>query len=414
MIRLRIRARRDTPFTGRFDWAVQDERGAVLDSGSSTLERAAVRGDCELVLAADLVRLERIDTPSFRARKHPAALRFLVEEYVASDPEQLHVAAETGHRSDGALAVAIVDRPWFSQLLAGLERTGIVPRCAFPELLLPAPLPRTWTTVLDGTTSFVRLPGPEAFVLDEARAGEPPAALRLALESARAAQRIPERILVRTARGIALPDIERWTAELGIRVEPGDPWNWANERNKPEIDLLQGEFAPRAAIGKRLRRLRRSAVLAAALAVLYVGGVVLDWVAKASERRRLIAEMNAIYRETFGEGVPIVDAPLQMRRALDDLRRQAGHATPSDFLALLATVAERLPDPHEQRVETMTYENGVLSLVVRLRDPAQREAFSQRLLREGAAAAETRLSVEPRGPGNDGLVVIKAQAAYQR
>jgi general secretion pathway protein L len=412
MTRTRIRVTRDTPVTGRFEWAVRGDRAAVLAAGTCALDKPAVSGECELVLAADLVLLERVARPSARVRRHGSALRFLVEEALASDPEQVHVAAEASPAGD-ELAVAIIDRRWFAELLARLGHAGIFPVRAYPESLLVAPLPGAWTVVLTGAGGFARTCGVEGFALDESSPGEPPAALKLALDRARAGACAPDRIVVRAAAELAAPQLERWSARLEARVEPGAPWHWSTEGHEPEIDLLQGEFAPRAAAASLARRLRRSAALAAALAVLYCGGVALDWAAKAAERRRLIAEMSAIHREALGESTPIVDAPLQMSRALADLRRRAGQSAPDDFLTLLAAVAAQLPDPPLQRLESIAYENGMLTVVLRAPDPAQAEALAERL-RGGAAASGLQVRVEPGAAKGGGLLTLSARPAQYR
>ena len=73
---------------------------------------------------------------------------------------------------------------------------------------------------------------------------------------------------------------------------------------------------------------------------------------------------------------------LQMRRALADLRKQAGHIAPGDFLALLGAAAAGLLDPARYRVESLSYENAVLTVTLR---PAagQQVAASLEALRTG-------------------------------
>lgn len=412
MTTCRIRVTRETLDTGRFDWAVRDESGAVAASGQSGLENPAVSGECELILASDLVLLAQVAPPNARVRRHGQALRYLVEEAVVSDPDQVHVAVETT-ASGEAVTVAVVDRRSFAELLARFERAGILPVRAYPEPLLVKAMAATWTVVLNGEDRFARTAAAYGFVLDEVAPEEPPAALRLALDRVRGSALAPERIVVRTGTGLAPPPLERWSSQLGVDVRAGDPWHWSAENHEPEIDLLQGEFAPRAAATGLRRRLRRSAMLASALALLYCAGVAFDWAAKASERRRLMAEMSAIHRETFGEGTPIVDAPLQMSRVLADLRRRAGQPAPDDFLVLLAAVAEGLPEPLAHRVETIAYEKGVLTVSLRLRDRAHSETLVERLRRSVAPVNGPRLQIDAAASG-DGSVLTLAVRPERR
>jgi type II secretory pathway component PulL len=108
-------------------------------------------------------------------------------------------------------------------------------------------------------------------------------------------------------------------------------------------------------------------------------GIAADWALKSAERDRLQTEMGALYRESFGEGAVLVDPPLQMSRALAELRAAAGQGSASDFVALLNAVAEYLPEAGAQRVEAIDYENGRLSLSLRAREPSQAGALATQL-----------------------------------
>jgi general secretion pathway protein L len=236
---------------------------------------------------------------------------------------------------------------------------------AYPESLLPALMPRTWTLVWGGSEGFVRTGKYEALVLDVAEPNSVPTALRLALDNARAAGGSPQAIVVRSVMQAAPPDVDAWAAALGVPVEEGPAWHWASAQPRPDFELLQGEFAARGAAGSWSQRLRRPALLAAVLLALNSAALALDWGAKVRERNALREEMSAVYRETFGAGATVIDAPLQMRRALEDLRKQAGHSGPGDFVALLGAAAEILPGFAGSRLESVAYENAALTVTLR-------------------------------------------------
>jgi general secretion pathway protein L len=265
------------------------------------------------------------------------------------------------------------------QALGRLERAGIEPVGAYPETLSPPLEPGAWIVVCSGEETFVRVGELEGFALDSAGDGEPPVALSLALEAARAAGTAPQRLVLRAAQGAGLPDAARWTETLGVPVESGAPWRWAQARPRPRLELLQGEFAARGTGGAWRESLRRPALLAAALIFVASVGIAADWALKSAERDRLQAEMRSLYRQSFGEAAVLVDPPLQMSRALAELRLAAGQGSASDFVALLNAVAEHMPEPRAQRVEAIDYENGRLSLSLRARDPGQAAALAAQL-----------------------------------
>ena len=374
MTTCRIRVTRDTPVSGAFEWVTFGEQGELLASGSANLAQPPVTGPCEVVLASDLVSLERVAVPPSQQRKLGSALRYLVEELALPDPERLHVAAAPAPER-GALCLGIVDRQWLRSLLEKLAGAKLSATAAYPETLLPTLLPHTWTVVWLGGEGFVRTSENEAVALDATQRDGAPRNLRLALEQASVADSRPQTVVVRCGRGAVPPHIKAWSRALEVPVEAGPEWSWSDAQRRPPLDLLQGEFAARSVAAPWLRRLRRPAILAAALLALGSIALALDWWAKVRERDALLAEMRTVYRETFGERATVVDPPLQMGRALADLRQRAGHVGPADFVALLGVAAELLPDP-AGRIEALAYDGTALTVTLR---PAAQEALLKEL-----------------------------------
>lgn len=398
MTTCRIRVTRDTPVSGAFEWVTLGEQGELLASGSANLAQPPVTGPCEVVLASDLVSLERVAVPPSQQRRLGSALRYLVEELALPDPERLHVAAAPAPER-GALCLGIVDRQWLRSLLEKLAGAKLSATAAYPETLLPTLLPHTWTVVWLGGEGFVRTSENEAVALDATQRDGAPRNLGLALEQASVADSRPQTVVVRCGRGAVPPHIKAWSRALEVPVEAGPEWSWSDAQRRPPLDLLQGEFAARSVAAPWLRRLRRPAILAAALLALGSIALALDWWAKVRERDALLAEMRTAYRETFGERATVVDAPLQMGRALADLRQRAGHVGPADFVALLGVAAELLPDP-AGRIEALAYDGTALTVTLR---PAAQEALLK----------ELRGKIPPRGyevtqqaaPGGGGMTL---------
>ncbi len=405
----RVRLGRDFPATGRFDWALLDERGAVLESASSELAMPPRGRRCEAVLAAELVLLERVSVPAAQQRRLQKALRFLAEDSLVPDPARVHAVAEPARQKD-LLHVAVVDRDWLAQALARLDRLGLVPAAAYPECLLPPLAPRTWVVVCNGTESFARTGEREGFALDSVAEGAPPVALQLSVDAARDAGQPPECIVLRATPGAALPEAARWSEALAVPVQCGAPWLWMQSAEKPGPDLLQGDFAHQGGGGTWLGRLRRPALLASATLAVASCGLAIDWALKLAERDRLQEEMRTLYRGSFGASAVIVDAPLQMSRAHAELRLLAGQGGGGDFMTLLDALATRLPDAAMQTAETLTYEPGRLTLSLRLRDPRQSAALPAQLRAtpptpgvdvrvEEADGGALRITALPKGPG---------------
>ena len=402
----RIRLTRDSPATGAYEWAVLEDNGTVLETGTAPL-RPPPANQCELLIASELVQLARIPVPAAQQRRISSALRYLVEDIAIADPERLHVAAASMQARD-AVHVGIVDRQWMTQMLARLKLAGLAAGFAGPECLLPELPERAWTVIWNGAESFARTGEFQGFSLDLPGEGDAPVALRLALEEARALDSAPARIVVRTAAGTTAPALDQWTAALGVPVEAGAIWDWPGARHQPRLNLLQGEFAPRTGEREWTRALRRPALLAGALAIVGTAGVALDWRIKATERNALTAQMQQIFRTAFGDNAVVVDAPLQMSRALAQLRRQAGQIADDDFLALLGAVSAPLLDPAKLRVDSIAYANGRLTLTVRPNDASQ---FSTLLGEMRAKSSIPGLDVKLEPAESAGRISLLATAA---
>jgi general secretion pathway protein L len=398
MTTCRIRVTRDTPASGAFEWVTFGKQGEMLASGSANLSQPPVTGACEVVLASDLVALERVAVSPSQQRRLGSALRYLVEELALPDPERLHVAAAPAPER-GALCLGIVDRQWLRSLLERLAGAKLDATAAYPETLLPELLPRTWTVVWLGGEGFVRTGENEAVALDATLRYGAPSNLRLALEQASVADTRPQTLVVRCGRGATPPHIKVWSRALDVPVEAGPEWSWSDAQRRPPLDLLQGEFAARSVAAPWLRRLRRPAILAAALLAIGSIALALDWWAKVRERDALLAEMRAVYRETFGERATVVDPPLQMGRALADLRQRAGQVGPADFVALLGVAAELLPDP-AGRIEALAYDGTALTVTLR---PAAQEALLKEL--RGKTPPRGYELTQQAAPGGGGMTL---------
>jgi general secretion pathway protein L len=198
-----------------------------------------------------------------------------------------------------------------------------------------------------------------AAAFDRPAGGELPLAIRIAVDEADERGLRPVQIGVLVEPGVAAPNAAEWSESAGVAIAVGEAAGLrAAAVTADAIDLLQGEFAPRAQ-GLTLSRVPRLAVgLAIAILVLQLGLTVLDWGRLARESSALEAEREAIFRATFPEAKTIVDPVLQMQRNLADLQRSRGMAAGNDFLAL-ATAAARSDASPARR---LTYANGRLEV----------------------------------------------------
>ena len=272
-----------------------------------------------------------------------AILDGLLEDRVLDDTGQLHFAIEPRARDGEPVWVAACDRAWLHAWLAALEQAGRPVSRIVPELAPPA----------SGA--------PEAASL---RAIGSPENAQLLLAGADGVTLLP--LSVATALLIA------WPEDAGVLAEPGVAAlaeHFFNRAVTPETaaerwlaaaqsgwDLAQFDLLYTR--GTRTRK-RLSAVTAALLraprwraarwaAAVLVASNLIGLQAWAWKEQSAQAAQRSAIRSTLSTTFPevrvVVDAPVQMARALADLQRRNGAASASDMETMLGQFQAAAPD----------------------------------------------------------------------
>jgi general secretion pathway protein L len=207
-----------------FLWCLRGEQGNVQRSGKSTLDSMPSAASCQLVLPASRVLLSSIKPPAQNRKKFMQALPYAVEDRIMADPESIHVAADEV-LENGEMPLAIADRAWLRQTLDTLGNHGLKPQRADVETLRAPWQARSWTLVWRGNGGFVRQGPHNGIPLDGGDAAHPPAALQMALA---ASDSQPDSIQL-YLDGASTPDLDAWSAELGIPVILSGTWPWPGD-----------------------------------------------------------------------------------------------------------------------------------------------------------------------------------------
>ena len=339
--------------SARFEWKLFDARRESLRSGVDPLEEIPRVNEVEAVLPAERVLFARLKLPKVNAATIRELLPYSVEDRLLADPNHIHAVAGS-RNARGETIVAVVDRDWLQAMVDALTRAGLRPQRAFSESALLAGGRGDW--------HLVWRPGHGMLVDDEGVSAtfDPgptlPLAVRLALDEASARGDRPASVRVHSVGDTALPDLATWSTEAGVPFAPGSRWETlaAGEPAAASIDLLQGEFSPRAG---RAPRLPRAALwLAGAVAALQLLFTAADDWRLARERAALEARREAIFRTAFPEARVVVDPELQMARNLAELKRSRGLAAGDEFLVRM-TEAARSGSP----VRSVEFRDGKLT-----------------------------------------------------
>jgi general secretion pathway protein L len=279
------------------------------------------------------------DSPRLRA-----VLESLIEEQVLDEPTELHLALSPLARESEPVTVAVCDRQWLKAWLQALEQHHLTVGRVVPEFapntgsplqvmgtveqpwVVWSPNPPSAKPGEAGAPSLVTMP------LDQSTADliQWPVGREVSAEPAVAqlAEQLfarPVTLLQQNQRWLNATDSSWDLGQFDLASSPGSR-RW-RKVSKAASDLWR---APRW-------RPARWAVVGLLL-VQVLGLNAWAWV----QNSRLAVHKQAVREilvQTFPNVKYVVDAPLQMRKELINLRQNSGYPSPGDFDALLAVVA---------------------------------------------------------------------------
>jgi general secretion pathway protein L len=352
-------------------WALCDDAGAVLQSGTAALAALPKCKECVLILASDRVLFLRTQPPLGARRRWQNALPFMAEEHVLTDPEDNHVVAGAV-QADGQISLAVVDKAWLQRIVQACRAAQLPVRQAVAESLLPALASNTWTLVWDGAQGFVKTAATQAFALDSGGADSAPIALLLAW------QKLPQPEKIVLCSGVDLPHWE------GLPLVDGQAWDWRTAAIPSDaLNLLSGDFAPPMRISAWLPKLRPLALIGLVALGIEIAGSNGQWAMLAQEKSKLTRDMDNTFRTAFGANVAVVNAPLQMQRKLVELHHSAGLPDTADFLPLLDQTVTALGNVPAGSIHALHYEAGRLDIDLKLPRRADLDRLQHKLSQGG-------------------------------
>ena len=383
------------PDLPRFDaatpaaWTLLDNADAVLRSGEGPL--ASVPRAERVVALAPVGHLLFIETtlPPVSPAKRDALLRYAIEDMLTIDPSTVH-AVVLGQSDTHKHVVAAIDRSWLVGVLHWLKQAGLAPDSLISSAAGIPVAAGEWVVLLDGQRGFAKRADGFVYNLDLGAGREPPFGLTLALKEAREQQVAPAALVLqsmpsRTAPPPVMVDAmlaRQWENVLGLPVRLGlnaaiDPQRLVAVRKS--ANLLSGEFTPREAIGKWLELLRPTLAVIVIMLVVHIVFTLVDNGRLNGERRLLEQQMTQVFKAAFPAAQAIVDPPLQMRRNLQQLKRERGVAADTDpqmLIAGLAALLQSLPGAAASIV-TLSIRDGIATLDAVLADDGQRAALQR-------------------------------------
>ncbi|MDF3035532.1 MAG: ral secretion pathway protein GspL [Paucimonas sp.] len=280
--------------------AIEREGTAALSDLSDVIGKAQ---RVVLLMAASDVTLLRLQMPPLSPARLRAALPNFIEDQLMSDPAECAFAI--GPPTDGLRTVGVVNRGWLDILVNTIESFGALNITALPSQLCLPQQAGVSAAVLpeEGAIELVVRPGEHEGM-----------GLPLLPESAEAAPAevvqtlcalIPEAPITLYVPQAELPSY-RDTAETLLALDP-------------RVTVL---------------------ALAAALLIVNVVGLNIEWWRMKSEAAALQAGMTQAYRNTFPNDKVVVDPLVQMKQKVAVAQRKSGQMSGDDFLVLATHFGE--------------------------------------------------------------------------
>ncbi len=260
------------------------------------------------------------------------ALPYVVEEYVATDIEGMHIASEAIKRG-AVIHCCLIDRDLLQGWLDCFAALSIVPGFMVPDAeLLPAAA-GTACVLLDGDSALVRT-SDQAATLDRTN-------LLMALGSLEL-----HRLTMINGE---LTDIERGQLDEGIEVEStaseeGAILSYLASRwpeRQSAINLLQGEYTPSLPRDPSMERWRSVATLAGICVFIMLLTVTVEGFWSSTQANALEQRSLALYRDIFPQDRTATPASIRRRvQSRLGVRVTSDHKGMVEFIGDLADVVD--------------------------------------------------------------------------
>lgn len=335
-----------------------------------------------MVLAGAQVAIHAVQLPAVRRRERKQAVRFALEERLATDVEQTHLTTLSWHH--GTALVAAVDRQRLATIVATLSALEKPPAAAYAQLESIPHTADAWSVALLGGNLLLRRDDGAGIFLGALETAQPHALLEYALAEATRTDCAPREIRLYAEDGVRGGE-RRWP--LPTSEVAWSPWP-TDERG---VSLLHGPLAAPASRANWAVSLRPALALVTLAMAIHLMATLGDLVSRRWALASALEGMKTVFLGAF-PGATVVDPALQMRRQLNAARAQAGELQDLDFVALLAALSDALGAAADDCVQDLRYSDGQLEVVLQLPATLRAESLSAKLAMAGVQATPKEAS----------------------
>lgn len=353
-----------------------------------------------VLVPSERILLAQVALPAMKGQRLARAVPFALEEQLADDVEDLHVAI--GDRdTQGKVANAVVSRHTLESWLARLKAAGLHPDVMSPEVFGvhwdEDTEARKWSLIVNGSSALLRTGAQTGLAFDTENMNS---VLQASLDEA--GDLLPSSLNV-VGCGEGLDDLIEGSAMLdaltALCAEHSVEllYSQADEARSVllaqafdesnAINLLQGDYSRKEQLGKLLRPWRAALILAAVWLLLQVGSFVADYSRLSSLADEQRAEIKSIFQKALPGSrlVPGSEKEL-MARALAKLK--GGGGSNNGLLGLLAQAGEIIKETNGASLRSLRFKGNKLDVDMNLPDLQALDKFKQRLKQEAKLSVE--------------------------
>lgn len=372
----------------------------VLTTGRAIAAHLPKASECVLLLPDNDVAWHRLNLPKAPRAKLRAVLGHALEDVVLDDPDDLHIALPPTPVAGEEGWVAVMSRSRVTALLRVLQTAQCRALRAHP-LSWPGQIPAPEASGPGAKVGYGH------FLAGEEINGEEGGQLvwcddqgvcvwPLAGGYARSSLQTVlsgNDLAAWSAAPAAAEQAQRW---LNQAVPVLSDAQRCLQASLSPWQLLQFDLQPAHQGWQHLQRWGRALIQPEwrparwgliALVLMLVLGLNARWWQLSSQAHRLKAGIENAVKTTFPEIPVVLDAPLQIRQALQTLRQRTGANDPADFTVLLGAAAAAWP-PGAPPAQKMQFDNGNLVVTRSAWSPQQQQAFSTSLREQGLQALD--------------------------
>lgn len=379
-------------------WVLRDvdrPAGTLFHGNLNEAAAQAVGARVSVLAPGEDVLLAQVELPMMKQQRLARAVPFALEEQLAEDVEDLHVAV--GRRdARGRVANAVVARSTLDAWLTQLKAAGLQPDVVSPEIF-GVPWDETtetdsWSMMINGARALLRTGAQTGMAFDIVNLAPVVRACLDAID-----QTPPARLNVAACGDSVFADTEAHrelaalckerAVDLSLRQQDEACSvvlaQGFNEQNA--INLLQGDYSRKEQLEKLLRPWRPALILAGAWLLLQVGMLTVEYNHLSALSADQKTQIESVYREAFPQARNIVNPRVQMERGLEKLR---GGGANEGFLALLAQSGAILKDIKGAQLRTLRFKGDKLDLDIDMPDLQTLDKLKQRLIDEAKLKVE--------------------------